>query len=104
MQLSREQLIAMSQSKSISAANKRQIAYSLLKDGHKDDAVAIFKDLAKDKGPDSQEVKDLLYLWGGKLNGEPACMGAAACGHARMRMTNNAGRTSSITWWMTTAS
>lgn len=68
--LSREHLIAMAQSPSISAANKRQIAFQLLHDGFKDDAINVFKDLAKDKGPDSQEVKDLLYMWGGKLNAE----------------------------------
>ena len=70
VKLSREQLLAMAQSKTISAANKRQVAFTLLHDGYKADAVVIFKDLAKDKGPDSQEVKDLLYLWGGKLNGD----------------------------------
>lgn len=70
VKLSREQMIAMAQSKTISNANKRQVAFNLLNAGHKDDAMVVFMDLAKDKGPDSQEVKDLLYLWGGKLNGE----------------------------------
>ncbi len=70
VKLSREQRVAMAQSRTISAANKRQIAFSLLNDGYKADATAIFMDLAKDKGPDSQEVKDLMYLWGGKLNKE----------------------------------
>lgn len=69
VKLSREQLVAMANSPKINAANKRQIAFTLLNDGHKADAIAIFKDLAKDKGPESQEVKDLLYLWGGKLGG-----------------------------------
>ncbi|MBX9725695.1 MAG: hypothetical protein K2X09_00390, partial [Rickettsiales bacterium] len=69
VKLSREQLVAMAQSPSISAANKRQIAFNLLNDGHKAEAITVFKDLAKNAGPDSQEVKDLLYLWGGKLNG-----------------------------------
>ncbi len=68
--LSREQLIEMSRAKNISDANKRQIAYSLLSDGHKNDALAIFADLAQNKGPDSQEVKDLMYMWGGKLSNE----------------------------------
>ncbi|MFM9889849.1 MAG: hypothetical protein ACKVOE_04275 [Rickettsiales bacterium] len=66
----REQLIAMANSKTISAANKRQVAFQLLNDGYKADATTVFADLARDKGPDSQEVKDLLFLWGGKLNGE----------------------------------
>jgi thioredoxin-like negative regulator of GroEL len=70
VKLTREQMIAMANSPSISAANKRQIAFNLLNDGHKADAVTIFKDLAKDKGADSQEVKDLMYLWGGKLNSD----------------------------------
>ena len=68
--LTREQRIAMASSKTISEANKRQLAFSLLQDGYKADAAAIFQDVAKDKGPDSQEVKDLLYIWGGKLNGD----------------------------------
>ncbi len=70
VKLTREQMVAMAQSKTISAVNKRQIAFNLLHDGYKDDAVVIFKDLAKDKGADSQEVQDLLYMWGGKLSGE----------------------------------
>ncbi|MES2984662.1 MAG: hypothetical protein V4735_05695 [Pseudomonadota bacterium] len=70
VKLTREQLVAMSSSPTISQSNKRQIAFQLLNDGHKADAVVLFKELAKDKGPDSQEVKDLVYLWGGKLNSE----------------------------------
>lgn len=70
VKLSREQLVAMANSPKISADNKRQVAFTLLNDGHKADAITIFKQLADDKGPDSQEVKDLLYLWGGKLNGD----------------------------------
>jgi cellulose synthase operon protein C len=69
VKLSREQLVAMAASPSISAANKRQVAFTLLNDGYKAEAIEVFKDLAKNAGPDSQEVKDLLYLWGGKLNG-----------------------------------
>lgn len=68
VKLTREQRIAMAQSKTISTANKRQIAFSLLNDGYKADATVIFMDLAKDKGPESQEVKDLMFMWGGKLN------------------------------------
>ena len=66
----REQMLAMAQSKTISAANKRQIAFNLVKAGYKADATAIFKELAADKGPDSQEMKDLMYMWGGKLAGD----------------------------------
>ncbi len=68
--LTREERIAMANNPKISATNKRQIAFSLLNDGHKADATAIFKQLAEGKGPESQEVKDLLYMWGGKLNDE----------------------------------
>ncbi len=68
--LSHEQLVAMGQSRSASSATKRQAAYQLLHDGYRDDAINIFKQLAENKGPDSQEVKDLMYLWGGKLNAE----------------------------------
>jgi len=70
VKLTREQMVAMAAGKSISAENRRQIAFNLLNDGYKADAITIFKDLAKDKPADSQEVKDLMYLWGGKLNGE----------------------------------
>lgn len=66
--LSREQRVEMAKSKSASEATKRQIAFSLLNDGHKADAAVIFQELAANKGPDSQEVKDLMYIWGGKLN------------------------------------
>src|SRR5262249_48842228 len=65
--LSREQRLAMANNPSTSPANKRQIAFQLLNMGDKADATTIFADLAKDKGPESQEVKDLLYMWGGKL-------------------------------------
>lgn len=70
VKLSREQLLAMANSRTISQANKRQVAFQLLNQGYKQDAIVVFKDLAKDKGPDSQEVKDLIYLWGGKLSGD----------------------------------
>jgi tetratricopeptide (TPR) repeat protein len=68
IRLTREQRVAMANNPKISDVNKRQIAFSLQKDGYKDDATKIFQSLAETKGPDSQEVKDLLYMWGGKLN------------------------------------
>ncbi len=68
--LTREERVTMAANPKISDANKRQIAFSLLNDGYKDDATKIFAELAQNKGPDSQEVKDLLYMWGGKLNPE----------------------------------
>lgn len=68
--LSREERVAMAANPKMSDENKRQIAYSLLNDGHKADAVAIFQQIAATKPADSKEVKDLLYIWGGKLNAE----------------------------------
>ena len=66
----REERIELARGKNISDSNKREIAFSLLNDGYKNDAADIFRDLAKDKGPESQEVKDLLFIWGGKVNAE----------------------------------
>jgi predicted Zn-dependent protease len=68
--LTREQLIANAQSPKASAANKESIAFELIKRGHKADAVPIFKALAENKGPESKEVKNLIYMWGSKLNAE----------------------------------
>lgn len=66
--LSVAQMQAIANSPKSSAATKRQMAFGLLKAGKKAEATAIFQKLAENKGPDSQEVKDLLYMWGGKLN------------------------------------
>ncbi|MCI5048761.1 MAG: hypothetical protein MRY32_00295 [Rickettsiales bacterium] len=49
---------------------RRMLAFSLLEDGYRDDAVYIFQALAEKKGPMSQEVRDLLFLWGPRLNEE----------------------------------
>ncbi len=68
--LSREQRVAMAANPKMSDDNKRAIAFSLLNDGHKADALTIFKNIAANKAPDSKEVKDLLYIWGGKVNAE----------------------------------
>lgn len=62
------ELVAIGNSPKASAATKRQAAFNLLNSGHKAEATKIFEQLAANKGPDSQEVKDLLYMWGGKLN------------------------------------
>jgi tetratricopeptide (TPR) repeat protein len=66
--LSREELLQMAGNPSLPQARKREIAFTLLNDGHKADALTLFTALAQDKSPDSEEVKDLLYLWGGKLD------------------------------------
>ncbi len=68
--LTREERVAMAENPKITDANKRQIAFSLLNDGYKADATKIFGELAANKGPNSQEMKDLLYMWGGKLNAQ----------------------------------
>lgn len=68
--LTREEMIALANNSNISEANRRQMAFNLLNQGYKADATRIFEQLAANKGPDSQEVKDLLYMWGGKLNPE----------------------------------
>jgi len=66
--LSREERLAMVNNPRISNTNKREIAFSLLHDGYKDDAIGIFQQMAAHQPPDSQPVKELLFLWGGKLN------------------------------------
>ena len=68
--LTREEMLAMASSPTISDANKRQLAFNLVNDGYKADATKLFEQMAQNKSPDSQEVKDLLYMWGGKLNAE----------------------------------
>ncbi len=41
-----------------------QIAYRLLEQGSKEEAIAMFREQAEDEAPDSQIVSQLLYLWG----------------------------------------
>ncbi len=43
---------------------KREIAYNLLNNGYKNDAVGIFTNLAASQPADSQVVKELMFLWG----------------------------------------
>jgi tetratricopeptide (TPR) repeat protein len=50
-----------------SALEKRQIAHSLLARGYKQDALQIFAALAQDTPAESDDVKQLLYLWGPRL-------------------------------------
>lgn len=66
--LTREQYLAMAKRPGITAANKRQIAFNLMNMGHKADATALFEEMAEGKSPESQEVKDLMFVWGGKLD------------------------------------
>jgi hypothetical protein len=66
--LTREERVAMASSPTIAIATKRQIGFDLLNEGYRDDATKIFESLAANSPPNSQEVKDLLYLWGGKFS------------------------------------
>jgi len=47
---------------------RRMLAFSLIDDGFHDEAAHVFEYMARDKGPNSPEVKDLLYMWGPRLN------------------------------------
>lgn len=67
---SRDFRVALAADAAIDDETKRMLAFSLLNDGYREDATAIFFDLAQTAGPESQEVKDLLYLWGPRLNEE----------------------------------
>ena len=91
-QLTREEMVAMANNPSISDANRRQVAFNLLNAGHKAEATRIFESLAANKGPDSQEVKDLLFMWGGKLNSQQIAWlqqrAAAANGYDRTRWSD----------------
>lgn len=49
---------------------RRMLAFSLLEDGYRDDAIYLFQMMTQDRGPESQEVRDLLYMWGPRLNEE----------------------------------
>lgn len=66
--LSRNEMLAIANSPKTSARTKHELAFALMADGDKADAESIFKQLADGKAADSQEVKELLYFWGGKLN------------------------------------
>lgn len=69
-QPSREDLLKQAANPATSAAKKREIAYALLNGGNKSDAMPLFEQLAADKSPDSKDIKDLIYLWGGKIPAE----------------------------------
>ena len=56
-------LIIANQS-STPVVQKRQIAYTLLDNGDKKNAVKILTSLAENAKPDSTQITELLYLWG----------------------------------------
>lgn len=66
--LTADQMLRIAQDPKSSEATRRQMAFNLLNEGRRADAAAIFQQLAANKGPEDQNVKDLLYLWGPKLN------------------------------------
>jgi tetratricopeptide (TPR) repeat protein len=66
--LTRAQYLKLAHKPGITAANKRQIAFNLFNMGHRADAALLFEDLAHDKNAKSQEVQDLLFIWGGTLD------------------------------------
>lgn len=68
VKLTREQRIQVANNPRSSEATKRQMAFDLINDGYRDDAAKIFQSLSANRGPDDQNVKDLLFLWGPKLN------------------------------------
>jgi tetratricopeptide (TPR) repeat protein len=48
----------------VSPSEKRAIAYQLLEAGYKNEAEDVFRELAGKAGADSNDVAQLLYLWG----------------------------------------
>ena len=56
--------LTLANQSSTSAKTKREIAYTLLNNGYKSDAVSIFKRLVANAKPDSKELKEMLFLWG----------------------------------------
>lgn len=66
----RDYRMALATDPKTSDETRRMLAFSLIDDGFKADAATVFQLLADNKSPDSQEVKDLLYMWGPRLNAE----------------------------------
>lgn len=56
--------VMLASQSSTSAKQKREIGFNLLNGGFKDDALPIFTALAEHAKPDSEAVKELLFLWG----------------------------------------
>jgi len=62
--------ITVANQPSTSAKQKREIAYTLLGNGYKDDALPLFTALAARQPADSNAIKELLYLWGPRPNNQ----------------------------------
>jgi thioredoxin-like negative regulator of GroEL len=61
-------LIKRSERGGLSIAERRDAAFRLLKSGRKAAAEYIFLSLARDGAPNSEDVSQLLYLWGPRPN------------------------------------
>lgn len=68
--LSPDQMLRIAQSPTSSEATKRQMAFGLINAGRRAEAASVLQSLAANKGPEDQNVKDLLFLWGPKLNSD----------------------------------
>lgn len=68
--MSTAELVKMAGRPGASEATRRSIGFELIKRGAKQEAMPIFQSIADKHGPQSQQVKDLLYLWGGTLTDE----------------------------------
>jgi predicted Zn-dependent protease len=64
------ELVRMADRSGASEVTRRSIGFELIKRGAKQEAMPIFQSIADNYGPQSQQVKDLLYLWGGTLSDE----------------------------------
>ncbi len=51
---------------------KRNIAFTLLERGYRDDALALFGELAENQGPTGPDVRQLIYLWGPRVDDSQA--------------------------------
>lgn len=60
--------VALANNPNTSEKVKRDLAFSLLDDGYREDAIMIFFELAQTAQPGSREMNDLLYLWGERLS------------------------------------
>lgn len=60
--------LMVARQKNTTPENKRNIAFTLLQRGYRDDALGLFGELAQYAGPKSVDVGQLLYLWGPRLD------------------------------------
>ncbi len=64
--------VKLAQDPKTNALTKRQIAYTLLNQGYKQDATALFYELASRPDAIKADADQLLYLWGPRLSSEQA--------------------------------